>query len=53
MKTTPSISTKQIAESLGIDTRNAESNIRALKKAGVVKREGAKKNGVWVVQAGD
>jgi len=51
MKADPSASTRQIAEALGIDARSAESHVRWLKKAGIVKREGAKKNGRWVVNA--
>jgi len=46
----PSITTGQIANELGVDTKNAEANIRALKKSGLLKREGAKKNGRWIVK---
>ena len=49
MKAEPTISTSKIAEILEIDRRNAEAHIRALKKSGAVKREGARKNGRWVV----
>jgi predicted HTH transcriptional regulator len=50
MKADPRISTRQIADALGIDGRNAESHIRALKKMGLIEREGAKKKGHWVVK---
>ena len=50
MKSNPSITTKQIADALGVNSRNVESNIRALKKAGIVEREGARKTGRWVVK---
>jgi predicted HTH transcriptional regulator len=42
---------RQIAAALGIETKNAESHIRQLKKAGLVEREGARKNGRWIVNA--
>ena len=50
MKADPSTSTQQIAQAVGIDARSAESHVRWLKKAGIVEREGAKKNGRWVVK---
>ena len=50
MKNNPSVTTKQIADALGINVKNAESNIRALKKAGLVGREGARKSGQWIVK---
>jgi len=45
----PTITAVQIGDALGIDKRNVESHIRALKKAGQVGREGARKNGRWIV----
>ena len=50
MQNNPSVSAKQIAEILGIDRRNAESHIRTLKKVKLIEREGATKNGRWVVK---
>jgi predicted HTH transcriptional regulator len=49
MKAEPCINTQQIADALGIGIRAAESHVRALKGAGLVQREGAKKKGAWVV----
>jgi len=49
MREKPSITTKQIADKLNLDGRNVESHIRALKKSGIIRREGARKNGCWVV----
>ena len=51
MRDTPTITTAQLADTLGIHRRNIESHIRALKTNGVVQREGARKNGRWVVKA--
>jgi predicted HTH transcriptional regulator len=44
------VTTQAIAEELAIDRRNVESHIRALKKLGLVVREGARKNGRWIVK---
>ncbi|MDR2141954.1 MAG: putative DNA binding domain-containing protein [Deltaproteobacteria bacterium] len=43
------VSAKEIANELKIDRRNVESHIRALKKFGLIKREGSKRYGKWVV----
>jgi predicted HTH transcriptional regulator len=45
-----SVTTQVIAEELSIDRRNVESHIRVLKKLGLVEREGARKNGRWIVK---
>jgi ATP-dependent DNA helicase RecG len=50
MLDSPSITTGKIAESLGINIKSVESHIRSLKKSGLVEREGAKKNGRWIVK---
>jgi ATP-dependent DNA helicase RecG len=50
MRADPRINTQQIADALGIGLRAAESHVRALKGAGLVQREGAKKNGRWIVK---
>jgi ATP-dependent DNA helicase RecG len=49
MLTNPNVTTQELSIELGIDRRNAESHIRALKKNGLLTREGARKNGRWVV----
>ena len=46
----PQIRTQDIAEKLNLTTRNIEYAIRSLKKAGIVERVGATKNGRWVVK---
>ena len=50
MKNNPRITTSKIAVALGINASNVESHIRLLKKAGLVERDGAKKNGCWIVK---
>ena len=49
MTNEPTITTQQIADTLDIDVKNADANIRALKKAGIIEREGSKKKGHWIV----
>ncbi len=46
---TPSISTEQMAEAIGISRRAIAKNIALLKKAGRLKRVGPKKSGYWQV----
>ena len=49
MAATPEITAGQIAESIGVTKRQIELSISKLKSLGVVKREGARKNGHWIV----
>ena len=44
------ITAQQIADVVGLTKRRVESNISQLKNAGLVEREGARKNGSWVVK---
>jgi len=46
----PVITTQTAANTLGITRRSVEHHISQLKKAGFVGREGARKNGRWVVK---
>jgi ATP-dependent DNA helicase RecG len=50
MLANPRIKAQELADETGVTKRNVEYAIRALKKAGVVDREGAAKNGRWVVK---
>ena len=50
MRKTPKISAKAIASEIGIASRNVETNISFLKKAGLVERVGSPKGGHWVVK---
>ena len=45
----PMITTQVIADSLNFTRRKVDYHINQLKKAGLVEREGAKKNGRWIV----
>ena len=49
----PIITTQAIADSLGISRRTVDNHISQLKKARLVEREGAKKNGMWIVKQFD
>jgi len=50
MQSEPTISARQIAELLGLEVKNIEANIRAMRKSGLIEREGAKKTGRWIVK---
>jgi predicted HTH transcriptional regulator len=47
----PLVTTQAVADSLGLTRRTVENYISQLKKAGLVEREGARKNGRWIVKA--
>ena len=50
IKESPTISAKQMSETLSVTTRTIERDLSMMKKAGVLKREGKDNNGVWIVQ---
>jgi len=50
MKNNSAITAQMIARNLGIDIKNAEANIRALKKNGLIERVGSNKNSKWTVK---
>lgn len=45
----PSITVSEIAVSMGVSAKTAEQAIKSLKEKGIIQREGAKKNGNWVI----
>ncbi|MDR3119838.1 MAG: putative DNA binding domain-containing protein [Clostridiales bacterium] len=47
----PMITTQTIADSLNLTRRKVEYHISQLKESGFVEREGAKKNGRWIVRS--
>lgn len=49
IKESPTISAKQMSETLSVTTRTIERDLSLMKKAGVLKREGKDNNGVWVI----
>ncbi len=46
----PDITAEQLSAEVAITKRRVEANISQLKKIGLVEREGARKNGRWVVR---
>jgi predicted HTH transcriptional regulator len=46
----PVITTQAVADALGVSRRTVDNHISQLKKAGLLEREGAKKNGRWIVK---
>jgi ATP-dependent DNA helicase RecG len=49
IKRNPAITIDALAETLAVKKRTLERDIAELQKCGILKREGGKKNGVWVV----
>jgi ATP-dependent DNA helicase RecG len=49
IKENPAITINALAEILAVKKRTLERDIAELQKCGILKREGGKKNGVWVV----
>ena len=49
IKESPTISAKQMSETLSVTTRTIERDLSLMKKAGVLKREGKDNNGMWHV----
>ena len=50
IKELPTISAKQMSETLSVTTRTIERDLSLMKKAGILKREGKDNDGVWIVQ---
>ncbi|MCL1874704.1 MAG: winged helix-turn-helix transcriptional regulator [Synergistaceae bacterium] len=49
LSTNPTITTQAVADSLGLSRRSVEYHVSKLKKNGQLERDGAKKNGCWIV----
>lgn len=49
IKELPTISAKQMSETLSVTTRTIERDLSMMKKAGVLKREGKDNNGLWII----
>ena len=49
IKESPSITGKQMSETLSVSQRTIERDLSALQKKGVLKREGKDNDGVWIV----
>ena len=50
IKELPTISAKQMSETLSVTTRTIERDLSLMKKTGILKREGKDNDGVWIVQ---
>ena len=48
IKESPTISAKQMSETLSVTTRTIERDLSMMKKAGVLKRKGKDNDGVWI-----
>lgn len=49
IKESPTISAKQMSETLSVSPRTIERDLSLMKKAGVLKREGKDNNGAWYI----
>ena len=49
IKESPTITGKQMSETLSVSQRTIERDLSALQKRGVLKREGKDNDGVWVL----
>lgn len=49
IKETPTISAKQMSETLSVSPRTIERDLSLMKKIGTLKREGKDNNGVWII----
>jgi DNA-binding transcriptional ArsR family regulator len=50
MMINPNIKAQELTDAIGLTKRSVEYAIRALKKAGIVARQGADKGGRWAVK---
>lgn len=49
LNSNPSFTAADAAEQLGMTQRGAEKLMKRLKEAGVISREGSRKNGIWII----
>ena len=49
IKESPTISAKQMSETLSVTTRTIERDLSLMKKVGILRRDGKDNDGVWVV----
>jgi len=49
IKESPTITGKQMSETLSVSQRTIERDLSALQKKGVLKREGKDNDGVWII----
>ena len=49
IQSNPSVSAKQMSETLSVTSRTIERDLSAMQKAGIIRHEGTDNLGVWVV----
>ena len=52
IKESPTITGKQMSETLSVSQRTIERDLSAMQKIGVLKREGKDNDGMWVINVG-
>ena len=52
IKDSPTITGRQMSETLSVGQRTIERDLSALQKLGVLKREGKDNDGMWVINVG-
>ena len=50
IKETPTISAKQMSETLSVSQRTIERDLSAMQKLDVLKREGKDNDGIWIIK---
>ena len=49
IKESPTITGKQMSETLSVSQRTIERDLSAMQKIGILKREGKDNNGMWII----
>ena len=49
IKSNPTVTVKQMSETLSVTSRTIERDLAAMQKAGIVRHEGSDKTGIWVI----
>ena len=49
IRSNPTVSAKQMSETLSVTSRTIERDLAVMQKAGVIRHEGSDKTGVWVI----
>lgn len=50
IRSQPAVTTHELAKSLGITDKGVEYHLARMQKAGILRREGSKKTGIWKIQ---
>ena len=49
IQSNPSVSAKQMSETLSVTSRTIERDLSAMQKAGIIRHEGKDNAGIWVI----